>query len=200
MRFSGLLRMAAGPALAAALLIPASLAAREAEEVLDPAEMTEARAIIDVMFPPDKRDEMMHSLMTELTSQIAASVQLDAVADAGVRSILETYLANTPEMLQPAVRDHLPNLLSATTIAYVHRFTLAELQDIRAFAETPSGRRYLSSSTALVADPAVAAANSEYFARVQALSQDMAGRLRQQIIDYLRTHPDAAAAMRSQAG
>jgi hypothetical protein len=143
---------------------------------------------------------MMHSLMTELTSQIAASVQLDAVADAGVRSILETYLANTPEMLQPAVRDHLPNLLNATTIAYVHRFTLAELQDIRAFAETPSGRRYLSSSTALVADPAVAAANSEYFARVQALSQDMAGRLRQQIIDYLRTHPDAAAAMRSQAG
>jgi hypothetical protein len=57
MRFSGLLRMAAGPALAAALLIPASLAAREAEEVLDPAEMSEARAIIDDAFADDRADQ-----------------------------------------------------------------------------------------------------------------------------------------------
>lgn len=200
MRPVRLVLVAVAPLLAATLVAPASAATRQADEVLDPAELTEAREIIDIMFPPEKRDEMMHDLMTEMTNQFAASVQLDAITDAGVRSILQTYLDNIPEMLRPTVQDHLPNLLSATAVAYVHRFSLAELQDIHAFARTPSGRRYLSSSTSLVADPAVAAANSEYFARVQELNQQMAARLRQQIMDYLQSHPDAAQAMRSQSG
>lgn len=173
--------------------------AREDSEAIDASELTEAQAIIAIMFRADKRDAMMHDLMTEMAGQFAASVQLDSIEDAGIRAIMESYMANLPDALQPLVSEHLPNLLDATAVAYVHRYSLAELQDIRAFAETPSGGHYLSSATALVGDPAVAAANGDYLRRVQELNQQMTSGLRQQIIDYLQTHPDAAAAVRARA-
>ncbi|MXO71711.1 hypothetical protein [Alteraurantiacibacter buctensis] len=200
MLFTRLLPMAAGLALAALPAFAMAATARDASASLDPQEMAEARAIIDVMFPPEKREEMMQDMMAEMVSQFAASIRLETIEDAGLRAILENYMANIPEMLRPTVNDHLPNLLGATAVAYVNRFTLAELQDIHAFARTPSGRRYLSSATSLVGDPAVAATNSEYFGQVQELNRQMSGRLRQQVADYLASHPEAAPQFTPQTG
>lgn len=183
--------------LLAALAVAAPALAREDSEVIDPIELIEAQAVIAIMFPPEKREDMMHDLMSEMSSQFSASLQLNSIEDTGVRSIMEDYLAGLPDALLPLVSEHLPNLLNATAIAYVHRYSLAELRDIRAFAETPSGSHYLSSATALVGDPAVAAANADYLGRVQELNQQLLSGLRQQIVDYLQSHPEAAAAVRS---
>mgnify|MGYP000482219650 CR=1 FL=1 len=53
--------------LLAGLAVSAPALARDESSVVDPVEMTEAEAIIAIMFPPDKRDEMMHDLMTDLS-------------------------------------------------------------------------------------------------------------------------------------
>ncbi len=191
-------RKAVVAGLLAALVASAPAMAREDSEVIDPVELAEAQAIIAIMFPPDKRENMMHDLMTELLSQITQSIQMDRIEDPGLRSILEEYLTGLPDAFRPLVNEHLPVLLDAMAIAYVHNYSLVELQDIRAFAETPSGHHYLSSATSLMSDPAIAAVNADYFRRVQQFNQQMAARLRQQIADYLQAHPEAAPAARSQ--
>ena len=175
-------------ATAALLATAAPAAAREEAAQPDPAEMGEAQAIIEVMFPTAKREEQMRGLLTEMTSQFAASIDMSRFEEPGIRAILEDYMADIPDQLMPLVSDHLPRMTRAMAIAYVNEFTLSELQDIRRFAETPSGSRYLSRSTALVGDPALAAVNTEYLGQVQALNRQLVSNLQQRLRDYVASH------------
>jgi len=77
--------------------------------------------------------------------------------------------------------------------AYSHEFTLGELKDIHAFASTPSGKHYLSRSTAIIGDPAVAKVNTAMFKDIHDATQEMMPALKDKVMAYVKAHPDVAA-------
>lgn len=182
----------AGLALAGG--IPASVSAQEA--VADQqAELTEARAIMEIMFPPAEREQTFGVMMAQVVDQFRASIPTDTITDPQLRAIMDRYLDAIPERLGPAVATHLPKILEATASAYTHEFTLAELKDIHAFAQSPSGQHYLKRSTALVGDPDVAAANTALFTDVQEIQSVFQRELIEELSAYLAEHPEAAAGL-----
>jgi hypothetical protein len=74
--------------------------------------------------------------------------------------------------------------------AYAREFTLDELRQIRAFADSPAGGHYLSRSTALVADPYVVAANQNYLKEATDLATSLRPELLAKVNAYLAKHPD----------
>ena len=87
----------------------------------------------------------------------------------------------------------MPAMFEAMAIAYSNEFSMAELKDIRAFATTPSGSRYLSRSLAMATDPAVRKVNAAMIADAQKLSLTMIEELKARIAAYLEEHPEADA-------
>lgn len=156
-------------------------------------EMAEARAIIAVMFPPQARDAQMRDLMTAMSKQVrdgfGATLQ---TGDPGLTALLDAYLARLPDTLMPLTRKHFPQILEATASAYTREFSLAELQELRRFSATPTGTHYLSRATALIADPAVASANTRYFTELQSIQKVETEKLKAEIIGYLEKHPELA--------
>lgn len=191
------MRIAAAMA-AVALLAGAAAHAQSSDEQV--AELAEARAIMEIAFPPSDREQTFATLMAQVGDQFRDSLPTDGITDPQLLAILDRYLGSIPERLGPTVRTHLPNIIEATAVAYTNEFTLAELQDIRAFAESPSGKRYLQRSTALVGDPAVAAANTAFFTDVQEIQAAFQGELIQDLSTYLAEHPEAAAELLGSAG
>ena len=112
-----------------------------------------------------------------------------------MRAILDRHFASIPERLGPAISKHLPKIIEATASAYTHEFTLAELKDIHAFAQSPAGEHYLKRSAALVGDPDVATVNTAFFADVQEIQTAFQRDLITELSAYIAEHPEAAAAL-----
>lgn len=180
-------------ALGAALILltPAHALAQSAPA--DPAKLAEARAIMEIIYPPAERDQMISKMIGDVSAQARAATQLDQISDSGLREIVESYVSRAHERMMPTVREHLPRIIEATAIAYTHEFSLGELRELHAFAQTPSGRHYLSKAPTLIGDPAVAAANTAYLAEIQRATVAMREGMRAEVTSYLRQHPDVAA-------
>ncbi len=176
-----------------ALLVAAPPATAQAQEP-DPAELAEARAIVAVMFPPDERDQMIQTLIEQIASQLEQVTPFDveSFGDAGLTNMVANFRAELVGVIMPTVQTHLPKILEATATAYTNEFDLAELRDIRAFSETPSGRRYLSRSTALVGDPAVAEANTVYFRAIRTIAEAKQAEFTEQLRAYFTKYPELA--------
>jgi hypothetical protein len=54
----------------------------------------------------------------------------------------------------------------------------------------PAGAHYLSKSTQLMGDPAIAAANKAYIADVVTVAKSKQAELKSEVLDYLKAHPD----------
>jgi hypothetical protein len=175
-------------------LLAAALPAAAAAQDNDAAELAEARAIVAVIYPPADRDAMMRTMLEQFAGQVRQSVPLDVAAfgDPGLSAIVEKFQDNVVGLVMPTVQAHLPKIIEATAVAYTHEFDLAELRDIRAFAETPAGRRYLSRQTALVGDPAVAEVNTAYLRDIQLLAASKQAEFREELLAYFAKHPEVA--------
>ena len=175
-------------------LLAAALPAAAAAQDNDAAELAEARAIVAVIYPPAERDAMMRTMLEQFAGQLKQSVPLDIAAfgDPGLSAIVEKFQDNVVGLVMPTVQAHLPKIIEATAVAYTHEFDLAELRDIRAFAETPAGRRYLSRQTALVGDPAVAEVNTAYLRDIQLLAAAKQAEFREELLAYFAKHPEVA--------
>jgi hypothetical protein len=175
------------PAAAAAQAQPAAAAQPD-----DPAKLAEARAIVTVIFPPEKRQQMVRTLLTQFTSQVLSAVPtgLESLHDAGLNAIMDKFRAGIPDDLTPIVKAHLPQIIDATASAYTHEFSLAELKDIHAFAQTAAGAHYLSKSTQLMGDPSIVAANKAYMADVVTMAKGKEAEVKSELLDYIKAHPD----------
>lgn len=160
-------------------------------QAVDALRLAVAREVVALAWPPEQREAMMHKLMTAMTSQFKASVRLETITDPGLKKIMEDYFDSIPTFLQPSVSDFLPKQMDAIAHAYARKFTLVELQDVRTFAQTPSGSRFLHESMDVMSDPDVAAANTAYFKDITMLSQSVADDLKTKIEAYLKDHPEA---------
>lgn len=182
--------LALSTCMVAGLSLSTAVSAQDADYVAPEDEMAEAMIIMEVMFPVDTRDEMMLDTVRTMGDQMATSMMNGPIfEDPGIRAIMDEFIADVPEMMRPAIVEHMPSMIKSTAIAYTREFTLEELQDIRAFATTPSGRNYFGNIQSLLADPAVAATNQEFFAKVSEMQAEQIPVLQQKLAEYLAANP-----------
>lgn len=162
------------------------------------AKLAEAHAIIAIMFPPGEREAMMDKIMTTITDQMRAPMPAYLSQDPALKKILDDFMSEIEAKERPLLFKHLPDMMEANAVAYTHEFSLAELKDIHAFAETPAGHHYFIRATALLADPAVAKVNKEVAAEARELPQSMLPELKDKIVAYVNAHPEVAAKLQAQ--
>jgi hypothetical protein len=184
-------------AFLAATLIVSTPAAAQAQPAAaaqpdDPAKLAEARAIADIIFPAQNRQAMLKTLLNQFNAQFQAAVpsEFDSLHDAGLSAIINKARAGVPDVVAPVAEAHMPQIIGAMASAYTHEFSLAELKDIRAFAQTPTGAHYLSKSTQLMGDPSIVAANKAYLADVVTVAKSKQAELKSEVLAYLKAHPD----------
>jgi hypothetical protein len=163
------------------------------------AKVAEAHAIIEIMFPPFERQHMVDKMVDDLTKTMAQTIPVDLTADPGLKSLLDEAMAQSLAEERPIISKHMPKVLEAMEVAYTREFSLAELKEIRAFAQTPAGTHYLSKSTAMIGDPDVMKANSAMFAEAEAMIASMRPELEDKVIAYVKAHPEAAEKIGGQA-
>lgn len=132
-----------------------------------------AREIVEVVLPASSAEATMHQIMSAVGQQMKGAMA-DMVDDPAINAIMEKRLAEVPDRLMPAVRRFVPAQKAAMACAYTHAFSLAELREVRAFAATPTGSRYLSRAPSLMNDPAVAEANQAFFRDTQPVQEQLA--------------------------
>ena len=188
---SNLKRLAIGST--ALLFMPfANPAFAQTDSYVAPAdELSEAMAIMDVMFPAKSREQDMLDTAMTMGNQLAASMMSGPIfEEPGIRAIMDEFIGKMPDIMRPAIAKHLPNMIKSTAIAYTREFTLEELQDLRAFATTPSGERYFSTVQKLLADPAVAQSNQAFFSEINAVQQGELEKLQGNVVAYLQANPE----------
>lgn len=180
-------------AFVAAIPLASPALAMQADSYVAPAdELAYAKVIIEAMYPEDKRDQMVLDLASTVANQMAAGTMSGPIyKEPGIRAIMEQFLKDLPEVLRPTFTKHLPAIFEATAIAYTREYTLEELRDISAFAQTPSGKRYFLSLQKLQSDPAVASANTTMFKDVDPVTKQQGDNVRQQVEAFLMANPDA---------
>lgn len=196
-------RLAAGAALAGAVLVafPGGAQAETGPYVPPADELAEAGVIIAAMFPEDRREQIVLDMAMTTGNQAAAGFMKGPVfEEPGIRAVVDRYLAEMPDAFRTLFAEHLPRIFEATAIAYTREFTLEELKDISAFARTPSGQRYFISLQKFPNDPAVAAANQAMFASLAPIQQEMVGRLRQELEEYLVANPEVVERLSKTTG
>jgi hypothetical protein len=87
---------------------------------------------------------------------------MDFAADPELAPIFDRYIARVRVLSEQAISNESPALFSAIARAYARRFSGSELAEIRAFARTPAGGKFLRDAPDLLTDPDVAAANTAY--------------------------------------
>jgi hypothetical protein len=185
-----LLAPIAGACLIASM--PASAAAQQPSGTQSDsqAELAEARAILEIMLPPPQRQKMFDDMLGSLNAQYQQGLIADSVKDPGLKAIISESLDKSLASQKPLLQKHIPAMLDAMALAYSNEFSLAELKEIHAFAMTPSGGHYLSRSTAIIGDPAVAKVNSAIIADSQELALAVRDELKAKIAAYLEAHPE----------
>ncbi|EIZ80131.1 hypothetical protein WSK_1164 [Novosphingobium sp. Rr 2-17] len=158
---------------------------------VSPESLTIAREIVTIAWPPEQREETMAKTMETILKQYRTSMSFDKITDPGLRKIIDDYLDSVPTMLRPLVQRFLPHQMEAIAVAYARKFSAQQLRDVRAFAQTPSGRGYLQGSIEILSDPTVAQANTVFFKDVADLTKTKAEELTLQVAEYLKAHPEA---------
>jgi hypothetical protein len=191
-----------GPILGAMLIASAPVSAAAAQPVAatqpdDAAKLAEAHAIINIMFPPGTRAQMMEKMMADLTGPIRQNMPLDGVTDPGLKALFKDYMDDLFAAERPVIIRHLPAMTDAMAVAYTHQYSLAELKDIHAFALSPSGNTYFSHVMTVVGDPAVRQVNADMIADAQQAAKASVVGFKDELVAYVKAHPDAAAQLQA---
>lgn len=196
------LRILAAPCVAMMLAIasPAAAQAQVSLEGIPADELTEARVIIEVMYPVAERDEIFEDMVMQIGDQFAAAAMKDPIyEEPGIKAIVDNFMAGLSDRMMPVIKKHMPSMLEATAVAYTREFSLSELRDIRAFAQTEAGAHYFRKVSGLLSDPAVAQANQVYFAEVHQLQRAATSEIQAEMMKYLTEHPEVIERLKARS-
>ena len=168
--------------LLASPVCAAEAAPREgsAAPALDPEAIALGHDILEVLSPQAERMSRYNARIKGLTEQIRASALagLDAENPA-LKVVTDRSMDRMWAELGKVVESNLPGFYEAYARAYARRFSLQELREIKAFAMTAAGRKYLHDSTTLFQDPDVIVAQQRL---MDSMTADMP-RLQKQMKD-----------------
>ena len=137
--------------------------ARVATTAVDPARLSAAHELIDILMPPATRAQMVEGMMTPMLANLRQGMTQNPDfakamnADPRVKALFDTFMARQQARTMTMMRDALPGMSDAMARAYARRFDVAQMRDIKAFFGTPTGRLYMQQSYTIMADPDVGA-------------------------------------------
>lgn len=155
----------------------------------EPQNLARARQVVDLAFPPEKRDRIFLGSGDAILKQMRAVEMAQFANDPGARAILDADVDRYMVQARPIMRAQIPDLIEAIARSYAREFTLAELDAVAAFIGTPAGRHYFDRGTAILNDPDVAAANQRLFQAVQPLQVALRETIIRDITEYYKKHP-----------
>lgn len=138
----------------------------------EPARLAEARKLIALVMPVDKRDAMietlMHAMMANVTQGVTDNPDFEAAVEKapGAREVFGRFVERQQEQGIAVLRERMPGLVEAMARAYARRFTVAQMVEIETFVSSPTGRLYVSQGAEIMSDPDVAAWQTD-LARLQ---------------------------------
>jgi hypothetical protein len=165
---------------------PAQDGPAPAPAAVDPRSLPVATEIVEFSFPPATRRAMFANAVDTMMAQ-ARRASTEATGErfsAAVEAILDRHLALARAQIDHAITDASPEIFAAMARAYARRLTYDELAQVRAFAATPAGAKFLQSGTNILADPDVARANTAYMSAALAAIRP----LQAQLMEELRAH------------
>ncbi|MBV8685123.1 MAG: DUF2059 domain-containing protein [Alphaproteobacteria bacterium] len=185
-------RLAAALVLTAATSLAAPCLAQSAPDPVaatapvDPDRLAIAEEVVALAFPVERRPAMFSRINDALMSQMRAALfgGMDGPPDPGAEAIFQRYFERVR-----AESDRLnalisPQLFAAVARAYARAFTRDELVQIRAFAATPAGAKYLHRAPELLSDPDVAAVNTAHFQRAMDAVAPLTADARRELAAY----------------
>jgi len=144
----------------------------------DPARLTAATELLNVLMPPATREQMIQGMMTPMLANMrrglsgnpdfAAAMNRNPQIKALFDQFMAKQEARTTEMMQQA----LPGMIPAMARAYARRFDVEQLRELRTFFETPTGRAYMQASYTIMADPDVAAWQTQIMQQAMSHTQE----------------------------
>jgi hypothetical protein len=138
---------------------------------LDTARVASAKALMDVMMPPAKREAMiegmMRGMMTNITQMMTSSPEMTAAfgGDERATAIFDKFMKRQQEDAITTLKENFPGMMDAMTNAYSRRFTGAQLAEMKVFFETPTGQVYVDQAAAIMSDPDVLAWQRDLMAK-----------------------------------
>lgn len=181
------------PLSAVAQSVPVAIASEGLDSKPEPQALATAREIIRVGFPEDKRLAMFSGAIDAMTSQMRATMMGELNNDPGAKAIVDGKIDAFIAIGKTVLAQHIPGFMDAYAQGYSREFSQAELTDILGFVKTPAGTHFLSRSSAIIADPAFAAANQSYMRDLQPHIQQMQRELMAELTDYLIKNPPKPA-------
>jgi len=181
----------AGVLLAALSAVPcaaqSAAPARSAATDPDPANLTLAREIVTIAYPPESRRAMFVRVSDAIIAQVRGAILPETPSswDAELQQIFERYVERVRAVSNEATSDGAPELFEAFARAYARQFTRDELLQIKAFVSTPAGAKYVQRASELLTDPDVAQANAVYMARTIRELEPVMDQLRREMEAYL---------------
>jgi hypothetical protein len=181
-------------AMAAALMPLAAMAQASAPTPaaavaapVEPARLAAARKLIDEILPPEKRDAMVDAIvrpmMANLRESMAQSPDMATLFQQhpAMRDQMLQFLDGETERSLRVAHETMPALFDAMATAYARQFTLDQLADMERFFTSPTGKIYVERVPAVMADPAVTAAQRAMMdkafdglqARIKSMAQKM---------------------------
>lgn len=161
--------LAASPALALAQT-PAPAASEPA-----PDRLAKAKDVIALILPEAQRDAMMRGVIQAVNANVQAGLgqmlQGQQLNDAQ-RKILQDFLERQQKRSQDQIIADMPALMDAMARAYARQFSLAELDDLKTFFASPTGKIYTARSMGMMSDPDVAAVQTRMMQNGMAGMQD----------------------------
>lgn len=139
-----------------------------------------------MILPEDRRETMMRAIMTSTNASMKDGIDKMLAGqklNEKQRSILSGFMERYTQESQDVVIAFLPELLDAMAKAYARQFSMQQLNDLKAFFSTPTGRIYMERSPAIMADPDVAAVQSRMMqmtmGRLPAAMKEMSDEMKQ---------------------
>lgn len=153
----------------------------------EPRSLALATEIIDISFPPDRRNAMILGRMNRLLQQIeAATAATDReISDAGAREIHARYAGGVRREAERVIIERSPATFAAWARAYARAFTYAELVEIRAFVATPAGTSFVQRIGEISSDPDIVRTSTASMTAVMAAVQPLEVRFEEELRAYV---------------
>ncbi len=133
-----------------------------------------ARQIIDTSYPEDVRFDLFNDVGQQMNAQAMEAVRTTLFSDAqpGAIEVFEAWQKEVVQEEEAVLRRHIAAIMEAWTQAYASEFTAAELRDILAFVQTPSGLRFMNSQQDVLQNPVFVSANQAYHNDIMTITRD----------------------------
>ena len=115
-----------------------------------------SRQILTVIAPPQTRAAKLAEKFRFLSNQVSASFLTDG-EDPKFQARVDSDMQAMWQEMTSILARHIPDYYEAMARSYARNFTIPELRQILAFAQTPTGLKFLQSGSLIAESPEVVA-------------------------------------------